>query len=203
MTTNTVNNDAVNHNKVNQNAIDQNTRNQNAIDQNTTDQKTKKRGTISRLLITQIGAILVLFVFIGFLLFDNVPDNVTLSSIEEALEQTDVFPGNMQPADSIRIRRLYGINVNDYPEVLSYIPESSMDVDELLIVHVSDESQLSDVKAAMESRLSSQKTSFDGYGTDQTQLLNEADIKTRGNYIWFAAGKDHADWNKIIQEVLH
>ena len=109
----------------------------------------------------------------------------------------------MQPADNIRIRRLYGINVNDYPEVLSYIPESSMDVDELLIVHVADESELANVKAAMESRLSSQKTSFDGYGTDQTQLLNEADIKTRGNYIWFAVGKDHADWTKIIQEELH
>lgn len=181
--TNTENHDTVNHNAENHNTVNHN--------------------AIPRLLLTQIGAVLVLFVFIGFLLFDDVPDNVSLSSIEEALEQTDVFPGNMQPADNIRIRRLYGLNVNDYPEVLSYIPESSMDVDELLIVHVADESELANVKAAMESRLSSQKTSFDGYGTDQTQLLNEADIKTRGNYIWFAAGKDHADWNKIIQEVLH
>ena len=188
----------VNHNTENQNAVNHNAVNHNAIDQNT-----RKQNTIPRLLLTQIGAVLVLFVFIGFLLFDNVPDNVTLSTIEEALEQTDVFPGNMQPADSIRIRRLYGLNVNDYPEVLSYIPESSMDVDELLIVHVVDEAELADVKAAMESRLSSQKTSFDGYGTNQTQLLNEADIKTRGNYIWFAVGKDHADWTKIIQEVLH
>lgn len=186
--TNTVNHNTENHNTENHDTVNHNTVNHNAI---------------PRLLLTQIGAVLVLFVFIGFLLFDNVPDNVTLSSIEEALKQTDVFPGNMQPSDSIRVRRLYGLNVNDYPEVLSYIPESSMDVDELLIVHVSDESELADVKAAMESRLSSQKTSFDGYGTDQTQLLNEADIKTRGNYIWFAVGKDHADWNKIIQEVLH
>lgn len=156
-----------------------------------------------RFLIVQIGAVLVLAVFIACLLWDNTPDTVLLSTIEESLEQTDYFPGNMQKADSIRIRRLYGININDYPEVLSYIPENSMDVDELLIVHVADTEQIQTIKTAMETRLSSQKTSFDGYGTDQTELLNDATIKNRGNYVWFAVGKNHKSWNKTIEEELH
>lgn len=164
---------------------------------------TKENLIKNRFQIMQIAAVIVLMIFIGYLLYDDVPDNVSLSTIETALEKTDVFPGDMQAADSIRIRRLYGINVNDYSEVLSYIPESSMDVDELLIVRVSDSSQIAAVKAAMEARLSSQKTSFDGYGTNQTELLNDAEIEDRGNYIWFAVGKDHKIWTKTIQEELH
>ena len=157
----------------------------------------------NRFHIVQVVAVVLLAVFIGCLLYDNVPDNVSLSTIEEALENTDVFPGNMQEADSKRIRRLYGINKNDYLEILSYIPENSMDVDELLIVHVSDSSQIQTVKVAMEERLSSQKTSFDGYGTNQTELLGDADIESRGNYVYFAVGKDHKSWIKTIQEALH
>ena len=163
----------------------------------------KEKMIQNRFQIIQVVAVIVLVIFIGYLLYDDVPDDVSLSSIEKALETTDVFPGNMQEADSIHIRRLYGINVNDYLEVLSYIPESSMDVDELLIVHVSDSSQIDTVKEAMEARLSSQKTSFDGYGTNQTELLNDAEIEDRGNYIWFAVGKDHKIWTKTIQEELH
>lgn len=164
---------------------------------------TKENLIKSRFQIIQVAAVIVLMIFIGYLLYDDVPDNVSLSTIETALENTDVFPGEMQAADSIRIRRLYGINVNDYSEVLSYIPESSMDVDELLIVRVSDSSQIAAVKEAMEARLSSQKTSFDGYGTNQTELLNDAEIENRGNYIWLAVGKDHKIWTKTIQEELH
>ena len=52
---------------------------------NTVNHNTVNHNAIPRLLLTQIGAVLVLFVFIGFLLFDDVPDNVSLSSIEEAL----------------------------------------------------------------------------------------------------------------------
>lgn len=156
-----------------------------------------------RYLIVQVGAVLVLAIFIVCLLWDNTPDTVLLSTIEESLEQTEAFPGNMQKGDSIHIRRLYGINVNDYPEVFSYIPENSMDVDELLLVHVADSDQIQTIKSAMEARLSSQKTSFDGYGTDQTELLNNATIKSRGNYVWFAVGKNHINWVKTIEEELH
>ena len=87
------------------------------------------------------------------------------------------------------LRRLYGLNPSDYEEIVLYYPASNMGVEELLLVKLNDTAQTETVEAAVEARLAAQKQSFDGYGVEQTALLNNnAVTEVRGRYVLFAVG---------------
>lgn len=108
----------------------------------------------------------------------------------QALEEVTVphLPeGETQKADSRLLRRLYGLNPSDYAEIVLYYPASNMGVEELLLVKLNDPSQAETVENAIQARLATQKQSFEGYGIEQTDLLNNnAVIQVRGCYVLFA-----------------
>ncbi len=93
---------------------------------------------------------------------------------------------NVQPADNQMIKRLYGLQPSDYEGVCLYYPSSNMDAEELLIVKLQDAAQQQSVLDAVERRLQTQKNSFDGYGIEQFDLLeNHSVVQAQGNYILF------------------
>jgi hypothetical protein len=66
-----------------------------------------------------------------------------------------------------------------------------MMAEELLIVKLSDMSQQDMVRAAAEKRLATQKTTFEGYGVEQFDLLsNHSIIEVRGNYVLFVVNEN-------------
>lgn len=92
----------------------------------------------------------------------------------------------MQEANNRMIKRLYGLNPDDFEACVLYYPTTNMGAEELLIVKLSDMSQQDTVRAAVEKRLETQKISFDGYGVDQYEMLTtKSVIEIRGNYILF------------------
>ena len=42
----------------------------------------------------------------------------------------------------------------------------------------------------MEARLAAQRSSFDGYGVEQMELLSRCVVEIRGNYVLFVVGAD-------------
>lgn len=98
---------------------------------------------------------------------------------------------NMQEADAQMVKRLYGINPADYESCTLYYPTTNMGADELLIVKLKDVSQQEALSAAVDARLQTQKTAFDGYGAEQFALLSDhAVIEPRGNYFLFVVSAD-------------
>ena len=65
-----------------------------------------------------------------------------------------------------------------------------MGAEELLVVKLSDISQQEAVKAAVDSRIATQLNNFDGYGVEQTEMLNSSITLVEGNYILFVSGND-------------
>lgn len=99
----------------------------------------------------------------------------------------------MQMAENRMIKRLYGISSGDYENVVLYYPTTNMGAEEILLVQLSDPSQSDALVAAIESRLATQKKSFDGYGAEQTDLLtNFSRIDVQGNYVLFVVNKNAA-----------
>jgi len=96
----------------------------------------------------------------------------------------------MQEGDRQMIRRLYGLDPDDYEDIALYYPASSMGAEELLLVKLSDTDQTEAVTAAMEARLDTQLASFEGYGTEQTAMLKNAVIDASGNYVLFVSASD-------------
>ena len=107
---------------------------------------------------------------------------------------------NLQPGDNQMIKRLYSLNPGDYESCLLYYPLTNMEAEEVLLIKLTDPAQAESVQAALEARLETQKTSFDGYGLEQYDLLTKhCVIEVRGNYILFVV---HADCDAARQAFL-
>lgn len=127
----------------------------------------------------------------GFLIVMNFRGNKISNTPIDKMEK--VVIGNadmdmMQKGNNQMIKRLYGINPEDYDGVVLYYPKSNMGSEELLIVKLKNTDQQEKVKAAVESRLKTQKKNFDGYGTYQAGMLDKSIIEVKGNYILFISG---------------
>ena len=138
---------------------------------------------IGRLLLAAMTVVLLI------LLVGSAPDtDISLGEIE-AVTAPQLLQGEAQKADERMLRRLYRLNPSDYEEIVLYSPASNMGVEELLLVKLNDTAQTETVEAAVEARLAAQKQSFDGYGVEQTALLNNnAVTEVRGRYVLFAVG---------------
>ena len=121
----------------------------------------------------------IIFLFVGGGFSDANFDDVKNS----VLNSTDL--SNMQEAEPRMIKRLYGLSAADYEGMALYYPTTNMGADEIFLAKLSDDAQHDEVIAAINARLDKQKKSFDGYGVEQTKLLNESIIDDRGNYILF------------------
>lgn len=118
----------------------------------------------------------------------NVNNQKKLSDVEMQMQQVVEF-NNMEKGNSKDLKRYYKLNAKDYEEVLLYKPQSTMDVTELLIVKVKDDSQIESLEDSIDSRLNYQLQSFSGYGPEQCGLLNNYELKVKGNFVFFAVSE--------------
>ena len=81
-------------------------------------------------------------------------------------------------------------------------PKDNMDVNELLIVKLKDTSQSKAVESAIRQRLDTQLKSFEGYGAEQTALLEAHKLQVKGNYIFFMVGDRAAAAQKAFLKSL-
>lgn len=119
----------------------------------------------------------------------NKVSNADIKDVAEAVT-AQIDTENMQQADNQMIKRLYGINPEDYEGCVLYYPNTNMDAEELLIVKLSDVSQQSELISAAEKRIDTQKKTFDGYGIEQFALLTDNSvIQASGNYFLLVVSK--------------
>ena len=133
--------------------------------------------------------LVLLVVFIVALLGADKTSEAKIEAVEKAVEKEVPLTG-MHSVQSQMVKRLYGLNVNDYEGVVLYISDSNMGAEELLIVKLADTSQAEAVESAVQTRIENQENSFEGYGVEQYQLLQEHVLDVEGNYVFFMVHKD-------------
>ena len=142
-----------------------------------------------------------LCVFLYFMLSANRESRAAFSDVQEAvISAADLTP--MAEGDNQTFKRLYGLSASDYENVLLYYPTTNMGAEELLLIPLKDLSQQQAVKDAIESRLDTQKKSFDGYGVDQYAMLEKAVVEVQGNYILLVVANDPAPVRKAFLGAL-
>lgn len=142
-----------------------------------------------------------LCVFLYFMLSANRESRAAFSDVQEAV----ISAANLTPmaeGDNQTLKRLYGLSASDYENVLLYYPTTNMGAEELLLIQLKDLSQQQAVKDAIESRLDTQKKSFDGYGVDQYAMLEKAVVEVQGNYILLVVANDPAPVRKAFLGAL-
>jgi len=140
----------------------------------------------------------MLLLLIGFLVLQMGQGKLSNTAFEEmsAAVTEGLDLSQMQPADNQMLKRLYGLDPSVYEGCLLYYPTTNMGAEELLLVKLSDIAQQETVETAIQSRLTAQKTSFDGYGIEQMELLEHCVIEVRGNYVLFIV---HAEADAVRQ----
>ncbi len=154
-----------------------------------------------KLRIFQAVSVIVLFLFILVLMQEKTPREMPLSEVERLiLEKTEL--NGMTRSDALRFKRAYGLNAEDYLEILYYEPETTMDVNELLIVRVADSGQTETVRAAMESRIAQQQNNFDGYGTNQLEILEDALVYSNDMYVCLVIAGDSRTLMDVVRSIV-
>ena len=96
----------------------------------------------------------------------KVNENLSAKDIQKSIVETGLVK-NMEETGSKGLKRYYGLNSSDFDSVVLYTPESSMEVDEMLIVKVKDKSQIGGLEDTIDNRVNSQLQSFGSYGPEQ------------------------------------
>lgn len=145
--------------------------------------------------------ILFLLAFIVSLLSSGEISDADIKDVSKQVVKAYGAKG-LSAADNRMVKRLYGINANDYEGVTLYVSDSNMKVEELLIVKLKDVSQSEAVEAAIEGRLDKQLESFEGYGVEQSKLLKDHVLDVKGNYILYVVDKKAKKADKAFQKSL-
>ena len=145
-----------------------------------------------------MAAVIVIYVIV---LLARMGGDAPMETVKANVEKT-LKTGGMAPAGAQDLKRHYKLNANDYEEVLLYLPNDVMSVDELLIVRLKDDSQAEAVMEAAQKRLDTQKESFEGYGVEQTSLINSAVLAGRGSYVFLSVGEDTEEAYRAFRKSL-
>ncbi len=130
-----------------------------------------------------------LFVMISGFISSSKVENVNFDTLVQNVESAGDTEG-MAEADSLKIKEFYGINRDDYEGVILLKGEDTMDVREILIVKALSKEQANSLETAVNDRKEKQLKSFEGYGVEQTKLLNDSVISVEGVYVLFAVYPD-------------
>ena len=124
-----------------------------------------------------------------------------LSDIEADLLASGETQG-MIKADGKALKRIYGLNINDFEEVAVYTPSNYMDVSEILIIKSKDAAQLDLIEIAVDTRVAKQLESFNGYGPEQCALLDNYEIKIIGNTLFYCVSPDAANLKDTFKKSM-
>ncbi len=156
---------------------------------------TNKRSCVKLLLV-----IFLVIIFKGCATFSdtkNIPVNNIVKEIEVSYDLS-----SMRKGDSKSLKRYYGLNSNDLEEFCLYLPSSTMDVDEILIVKVKNKKQIESIEDSMDERANKQLEGFKDYAPEQANLIENNEIAVRGNYVIFVISKDAEEIKDKFKEVI-
>jgi hypothetical protein len=132
----------------------------------------------------------------------NTVSNADPVEVAEAVVET-IDMENMLEADNQLIKRFYGLDPANFEGCILYYPTTNMMAEEVLIVKLKDMSQQAQVRAAIEKRIETQKTTFEGYGVEQFELLtNNAVVEVRGNFVLFIVNANSAEAQKAFLKAI-
>ena len=120
--------------------------------------------------------------------------NITTDEISNNILQKDE---NLQKSDKKMLKRLYGLNSDDYEEFSLCISKSTMEVNELLIIKVKDKNQIEAIECAMEQRVSNQLNNFGWYAPKQAKIIEDYELIARDKFVFLCIG-ENAENNKQI-----
>ncbi|MEF2878059.1 MAG: DUF4358 domain-containing protein [Blautia sp.] len=157
--------------------------------------------SLSPLTPVRILMVIGLLVFIILLQMGTPDSKSSLEEVSQAVSGSVSLEG-MEESSNQMFKKFYGLNANDYEGVSLYAPASNMDAEEILIIKLKDSSQAEAVTAAVNKRLETQKSSFEGYGIEQFGLLEDHILDVQGNFILYVVHPEASKADQAFKDSL-
>lgn len=158
----------------------------------------------AKLPLLEVGkwiSLALVLVFIASLLVSGKESTAAFSDVEAAVTEAAQLDG-MLLGDHQMIKRLYGLEPGNYEGITLYYPTTNMGAEEILLVKLKSTAQQDTVKAAIDARLATQLSNFDGYGVSQCEMLERSVTLVQGNYILLIVAEDTAPVVSAFQGAL-
>ena len=149
----------------------------------------------------RIAMVVLLIVFIVVMGSDKKSSDADMTDVANAVTAV-LDMSSVQEASTLDLKKYYDLTASDYEAVVFYSPVTNMDAEELLIIKLKDTSQADTVEEAINKRLETQKNSFEGYGAEQTALLEDHILDVQGNYILYVVNTNAAKADEAFRGSL-
>lgn len=156
---------------------------------------------LSFLTPVRIGMVVILFLFIIFLQTGEKDSRASLTTVTHHITQS-IDMKSVEKSTNRMFKKFYGLNANDFEGAALYAPVTNMDAEEILIIKLKDRSQAEAVTKAIHKRLENQKSSFEGYGVEQFDLLEHHILDIRGNFVFYIVHPDADKADAAFRESL-
>ena len=150
----------------------------------------------------KIGFVVILFIMLYLYGHKDAVADVPMNQLENAVVTgSGISVDTMTKGDDKQVRRFYNIAPEDVQYFL-YVPSTVMSVDEILVIKAKSNEQAESLRDVVNSRLDSQKKSFEQYGTNQMGLLNNAVLEIKGNYLLFAVSEKASELKEQFENTI-
>lgn len=140
-------------------------------------------------------------VYLVLLCMRGYANDISLADLQKRYEKQKLL-SDMPEQKEKNLRRYYGLEAAQCEEYLYYKAESTMSVDELLVVKADSAKEAKAMEKNVKNHLESQKKSFEGYGVEQTALLKKAKVHSTGKYVIYMAGENAPKQKKVFDEMV-
>ena len=145
--------------------------------------------------------VLFLIVYLTILYTSDSAKNIPMDQIAQTMEQDSAIVSLNQETRA-DLKHYYQTDDRDIDGYFFYKAASPMAVEEICIMKANDNDQAAALLESANSHLSSQKQVFEGYGTDQMALLNNAVVGKKGNYVYYMCGADAQNWRLTFLSLI-
>lgn len=133
---------------------------------------------------------------------DSVADDQTAASQLEGVYnkvlETGVFP-EMFILGEAYIESYYGITADSISDSIFSVAMDSLLADTVIIVKVSENGDAAAIESTFKSINDQKKLELESYNPEQYARVNEAVIKTVGDYVYYIVTSDNAAVSQIIE----
>ena len=127
--------------------------------------------------------------------------DIPFDKAEESLRNC-VDDENMIDVSSRGLKRYYGFNTADYEGVVMYVGNNGMSAEEVLLIKVSNDSQINELEEAIKQRIQNRINDFDSYAPDQAELLKKAEVIIKGKYVFLAVSENAEMYKKVFLSLM-
>lgn len=131
----------------------------------------------------------------------GVNNDKSLSQIKSDIQKSGKLE-KMEKGSAKSLKRFFGLSSSDVDSFVLYTPQSTMDVDEMLIVKLKDQSQANTIEDVIDSRVNKQIESFSGYGPKQVALLQDYEVKAKGKYVFYCVSPNAASLKTAFEDSI-